>query len=131
MFPELLDLEVIYYFALFHDCKRLNEDTDIEHGRRSAGYFMDMLHTGADIRLSDKALAFDIAKACYIHSTAEFASSPNIAMCLDADRLDLYRVLIYPDIARLHFQYAYSYDFIEHCTQRSASPSPVSIYHLL
>jgi uncharacterized protein len=88
------DRLVVFLFALFHDAKRENEDDDPGHGRRGA-QLAGELH-GRHFLLPPER--FDLLiDACVDHSDLRFSDDPTIAVCLDADRLNLWRVGITPD----------------------------------
>ena len=90
-------LEVVALYALFHDSMRQNEGSDPDHGRR--GYKLwERFHrtTGIGEFLSNEQseMLFD---ACVEHSNGYTSMEPTIAVCWDADRLDLHRKGIWPD----------------------------------
>jgi len=91
------DLEVVGLFALFHDSMRVNDHDDPDHGIR--GYRLwerfHQLH-GREGFLSQhqRDLLHD---ACAEHNGGYRSTDPTIAVCWDADRLDLHRVGIWPD----------------------------------
>ena len=92
--------KVIEAFALFHDSKRLNEYEDPEHGKRGADNAEKYWRQGAlDLDAAEFKL---VHSACWGH-TCEDIEDPCITIltCWDADRLDLGRVGIEPDPARL------------------------------
>jgi uncharacterized protein len=86
-----VDDEVVRLFALFHDACRVNEFTDPGHGRRGAKLVESW--KGSLIHLSDARLAV-LAKACNGHTDGNVSHEPTIAVCWDADRLDLGRVSV-------------------------------------
>jgi uncharacterized protein len=88
------DVSVIRLFAIFHDCRRENDLTDIGHGARGAEFattFRHMLHT-----LTDESFE-RLHVACALHTDDLRHSDPTIGTCWDADRLDLTRVGVLPD----------------------------------
>lgn len=91
------DLEVIGLYALFHDSMRLNDGSDPDHGLRGFKLWerLHQLH-GREGFLDhrQKELFFE---ACTEHSNGFRSIDPTIAMCWDADRLDLHRKGIWPD----------------------------------
>jgi len=94
------NLEVIALFALFHDSMRQNEGRDPGHGLR--GYklwerFCQRLDLERFLSRRQGELLFE---ACTEHSDGHTSTDPTIAVCWDADRLDLHRKGIWPD-ARL------------------------------
>jgi uncharacterized protein len=85
--------KVISYFAHLHDAMRINESTDLPHGARAAAFAAEYRE---DIDLDDRgfeALSF----ACVGHSFQWKPPSITVAICWDADRLDLIRLGIHPD----------------------------------
>jgi len=87
------DTTVVRLFAVFHDSRRENENTDPEHGLRGAALATQFRGTYFD--LEDDA--FDkLVHACTWHTEEPSHSDPTIGTCFDADRLDLGRVGIIP-----------------------------------
>lgn len=93
------DEEIIRLFALFHDSCREDEGRDPQHGPRGAKLALAFRQAG-HFHLDDTRMAL-LATACEIHNGGPPQSEPTLAVCLDADRLDLGRVGITPDPARL------------------------------
>ncbi len=84
------DQEVVHMFALFHDSRRENEDTDPDHGFRGAELARSMRGTHL-MHLNDAQ--FELLRcACVHHTDGEISTDPTIGCCWDADRLDLGRV---------------------------------------
>ena len=94
------DISVIALYALFHDSMRLTEGTDPGHGLR--GYKLwervSQLHDFRQFLTEEQNELF--FEACAEHSEGLRSTNPTIAVCWDADRLDLHRKGIWPD-ARL------------------------------
>lgn len=93
-----VDLQVVALYALFHDSMRMNDGKDQGHGLR--GYHMwDRFHQlhGRNEFLShrQRELFFE---ACAEHDQGLRSTNPTIAVCWDADRLDLPRKGIWPDV---------------------------------
>ena len=86
------DIEVISYFAHFHDCMRENENRDPKHGLRGA-LFAEK--NRSLINLTDLQFK-QMTDACKAHTGGRKMSCTTIATCWDADRLDLGRVGIAP-----------------------------------
>lgn len=93
------DSEVIRLFAVFHDSCRENEYGDPEHGPRGAQLALTLRKAG-HFQLDDAQMAL-LVTACQIHNGGPPQIEPTLAVCLDADRLDLGRVGITPDPAFL------------------------------
>ena len=90
--------DVVRLFALFHDCGRLNDGWDPEHGARGADFAATC--RGKSFELSDDD--FEILQyACIWHTEGVRHDNATIATCWDADRLDLGRVGIVPDPQRM------------------------------
>lgn len=81
------DPDVIALFAIFHDCCRHNEGTDIFHGPRAAKWVADM----EDLGLS-RSQKLDLIKALAGHTNSLHTPNLTVATCWDADRLDIGRV---------------------------------------
>lgn len=81
-------------FALVHDSQRWDEGPDLNHGRRAAEFIAS---TRDDLFgfLSDDQVRM-LAKACDVHSDGTVEREPVLQACLDADRLDLWRIDIEP-----------------------------------
>ena len=90
---------VIGLFAYFHDCCRENGGWDVEHGPRAAA-FIDTVRNTLLVDVSDEEIHL-LKEACRLHTTADRTGNPTIDACFDADRLDLGRVGITPDPARM------------------------------
>ena len=89
------DMEVVRFFALFHDTMRESEWRDPEHGKRGADLALDL---GVNHMLTRKQWAA-LQRACIHHDAGMTSDDPTIGVCWDADRLDLPRVGILPDPA--------------------------------
>lgn len=92
------DVEVVVFFALFHDSKRLNEHNDSQHGARG-GAFAEYLH-GDLFELRDSQLRL-LVRACEGHTHERTHPDVTIQTCWDSDRLDLGRIGITPHASRL------------------------------
>jgi len=82
------DVEVISYFAHFHDCMRENEGRDPKHGLRGA-LFAEKHRSLVD--LTDTQFR-QMTDACKAHTGGKKTRCTTVATCWDADRLDLGRV---------------------------------------
>lgn len=85
---------VVELFALLHDCQRMDDEADPDHGRRAAEFAMTL--QGTHFRLADDQLE-TLHVAIAQHSDGLLHADPTIQTCWDADRLDLGRVGIQPD----------------------------------
>jgi uncharacterized protein len=93
------DEEIVRLFALFHDSCRHDEYADPEHGSRGAQLAIEFRQAG-HFQLEDPRMEL-LVTACRIHNGGMPQSEPTLAVCLDADRLDLGRVGITPDLRLL------------------------------
>lgn len=89
------DEEIVRLFAVFHDSCRENEYRDPQHGPRGAQLAIKFRQAG-HFQLDDLRMDL-LVTACQIHNGGPPQSDPTLAVCLDADRLDLGRVGITPD----------------------------------
>ena len=87
------NLAVVELFAVLHDSKRTNEGIDDGHGQRGADFAR--LLRGLYFDLADEELEL-LALACTDHTNGRTEADITVQTCWDADRLDLYRVGIYP-----------------------------------
>lgn len=94
-----LDGKLISHFALFHDCRRRREFSDEDHGRRGADYIDQISDELADLSPAELVL---LKQACADHTSQRTTEIPLLAVCWDADRLDLGRVGTRPDIHYLN-----------------------------
>lgn len=92
------NVAVVTLFALFHDCRRVNEDWDDDHGLRGAHCAQSL--RGTLIHLSDAEFRL-LYEACRLHTDGHVRADVTIQTCWDADRLDLGRVGITPSPDRL------------------------------
>lgn len=110
------DVVVVELFAFIHDIKRENDGHDPRHGARAADFARTL--RGTHIHLDDAA--FDrLAYACAHHTEGPCEADVTIRTCWDADRLDLGRVNIRPDPARLCTPAARAADVIAWAYHRS------------
>ena len=110
------NLNVVELFAIMHDCKRDNEDFDLEHGRRAAEYVHAIHDKLLDIDEKEKDL---LIEACKYHSDGLTEADITVQTCWDSDRLDLGRVGIKPSQDRLCTEVARRSEVIEVAYRRS------------
>ena len=89
------DTEIVTCFAYLHDCMRMNEGHDPEHGKRGAEYARKLRWSIIDLTGEQFEV---LSYACEWHTKGRYKDTDNItvATCWDADRLDLGRVGIVP-----------------------------------
>jgi len=92
-----VNLKVVQLFSVFHDSCRMNENQDVNHGKRGAELAKQLRKY---CPLNDAEFSL-LTIACELHTIALNYENITIQACFDADRLDLGRVGIYPDQERL------------------------------
>ena len=92
--PEA-DRGVVLYFAMLHDAMRETDGLDPDHGARAAE-LARRLHESGDLELDEDQLA-KLEEALVYHDQGRTSAQHTIGVCWDADRLNLYRVLVSPD----------------------------------
>ena len=85
---------VVELFAVFHDARRLNEHSDLDHGRRGAELAVQLRGSSCEHSDGDVAL---LHEACSLHTDGLTDGDTTVQTCWDADRLDLGRVGITPE----------------------------------
>ncbi len=92
------DRKIVRLFAVLHDSQRLNDYSDHNHGELAAQY-------AGSIR--EKLFHIDeywfgvLSHALKYHADGYTSFDPTIGACWDADRLDLTRLGIVPDLSLL------------------------------
>lgn len=81
--------KVCHAFGLLHDCCRMDDCNDSEHGHRSS----ELVENSPIVRgiLNSEEIQ-QISEACYRHNSGRIHSDQTVGTCLDADRLTLGRV---------------------------------------
>jgi uncharacterized protein len=113
--PPLL----VFLFALFHDCRRENEDRDPEHGARGAALAREL--NDSLLGLSEQGLGL-LEEACRDHTRGRVARDPAVGACWDADRLCLGRLGIEPDPRRVSIRAASEPGMVELAAALSEAP---------
>ena len=90
----LHNLLVVKLFAAFHDCCRMDEYEDPEHGPRAAEFVIELAFKGI-IKISAVELGL-LVEAIRYHSEGRTKADITVQTCWDADRLDLGRVGVTP-----------------------------------
>jgi uncharacterized protein len=88
------DLEVVGLYALFHDSMRVNDGLDSGRGYNLWERINQRLDLGRFLSQRQNEQLFE---ACAEHSNGLRSMDPTIAVCWDADRLDLHRKGVWPD----------------------------------
>ena len=91
------DLEVIALYSLFHDSMRLNDGADLGHGLRGFKLWERINQRLELDQFLSQRQNEQFFEACAEHSDGQRSTDPTIAVCWDADRLDLHRMGIWPD----------------------------------
>jgi uncharacterized protein len=108
--------DVIQLFAVLHDARRWNEDADPDHGRRGAALAEKLRGSLFHLPNGDFELLHD---ACSYHTEALTHPDVTVQTCFDADRLDLPRVGIEPDLKYLSTEAARDPVIIDWASGRS------------
>ncbi len=87
-------IEVVQLFAVLHDCRRVNEHHDPQHGPRAAELARAL--RGEVFEIDDEHFRL-LHRACAGHTRERTHPDRTIQTCWDADRLDLGRVGMLPD----------------------------------
>ena len=83
------DARVVLLFALLHDCMRIHDGGDPAHGVRAAQFVRRL--NGNILNLADPQFNL-LYKACKLHNAGRVSDNPTVAICWDADRLNLWRI---------------------------------------
>lgn len=97
-----VDRKVILYFAFSHDMMRETENHCEVHGSNAAKRLRELREEYLT-ELNDEQFKL-VLRACAGHTVGLHDSNPTIGVCWDADRLDLFRVGIYPDAKYLNHE---------------------------
>ena len=89
-YDSRVDLTVVFLFAVLHDTCRENENYDPGHGPRAALKASELAGTAFYLSGEQQDV---LETALGVHTESErYESQPTIAACLDADRLDFWRL---------------------------------------
>ena len=109
-------LDVVEYFAVFHDAGRQGDGRDQFHGRRGADIARKMRGSLFDL----DAAGFELlVQACSEHTDGKIEGDVTVQTCWDADRLDLGRAGHFPDHMKLCTPAARDTQMIEWAYDRS------------
>ena len=111
-----VSIKVIELFALIHDSRRWNNLRDTNHGLRAAD-FCNALN--GKWFVADETEMRLLRIACRYHSDGKLHPNLTVQTCWDADRLDLGRIDIEPDINLLGSFIASKPDLIRSAVERS------------
>lgn len=103
------DLQVVQAFAWVHDARRFTDGSDPGHGKRGAIFARQI--NDRFLHLTQDQLNI-LSIACKSHSGGDTTEDPTVGTCWDADRLDLARLSIEPDVGMLSTAAARDEEFI-------------------
>ena len=112
------NIQVVELFAVFHDSRRINDHVDRGYGWRCGELAQTLRNSHFDLSDNDFDLLF---MACAKHTNGLTEGDITLQVCWDADRLDLYRVGIYPDQRSLCTKTAKEEQVIRWAVERSIS----------
>jgi len=115
------DPRIVELFAFLHDSQRHHDGGDRGHGPRAASFAAGL--NGRFFHLAEPDLEL-LAFACEQHTFGARDAHPTVQTCWDADRLDLGRVGIRPDPARLCTEAARDPALLEEAYARSLRGAP-------
>ena len=110
------NIRVVELFSVFHDSQRFNEGLDDGHGRRGAELAREL--RGVEYELPDAEFAL-LIHACELHTEGRLDGDITVQTCWDADRLDLGRVGIVPQVEKLCTNGAKDLGFLRWAIERS------------
>ena len=111
-----VNARVVELFAIFHDAARINEGTDLGHGCR--GGELARALRGKHFEATDQEFE-QLYEACLYHTDGRTDAEITVQACWDADRLDLGRVGLVPDLRFLCTSVAKDSDVIAWALQRA------------
>lgn len=91
-----VDPLVVELFSYLHDCKRIDDHGDYEHGERAAEYVNDLWRNLGDLDFLTQRQFNNLWYACREHNKGVVSTDPTIGACFDADRIELIRCGITP-----------------------------------
>ena len=94
LYQDGADMNVIMAFAYLHDSERIDNEEDVNHGKR-ASKLIDAIRYSQLKELSDEQIE-KLKRACELHTIEHRTGDITIDICFDADRMDLLRVGIVP-----------------------------------
>lgn len=109
------DKQVVECFAYLHDCCRLTDGADRQHGERAAEFAESVREF---LCLDDCGFAL-LQIACRDHEKGKTSSNQTIGACWDSDRLDLGRVGIRTNTKFLSIEAAKKKSVLDWAQKRS------------
>lgn len=113
-----MDPTVPCLFSYLHDSCRFNDSFDRDHGKRAVDWVTSLWHDKR-LPLVSPVQMVQLLMAMEYHSDGETEAAPVIQICWDADRLDLGRTGVRPDVRYLCTEIAKTPNVIELAWQRS------------
>ncbi len=107
---------IVELFAVFHDAGRINDGYDPDHGARGAE--LARILRGSFFELPDQEFSL-LCEACRLHAQGTVEADITVQSCWDADRLDLFRVNIRPDVHYLCTPAAKDPKLLSWCNRRA------------
>lgn len=89
-----IDPLVVELFSYLHDCKRVDDHGDYEHGERAAEYVTNLREAG-ELNFLTQTQYTTLWTACHEHNKGILGIG-TIGACFDADRIELIRCGITP-----------------------------------
>lgn len=90
-----VDPLVVELFSYLHDCKRVDDHGDYEHGERAAEYVLSIRESG-ELDFLTTSQFTQLWTACHEHNKGVIGNNITIGACYDADRIELIRCEIVP-----------------------------------
>ena len=110
------DTLVVELFSVFHDSRRVNENTDVGHGLRGAELMRQLRDSFFNVTNDQFRLLYD---ACALHTDGLTEGEVTVQTCWDSDRLDLMRVGITPETQYLCTDAAKEPEMIDWACERA------------
>jgi len=107
-----IDLNVLFYFSVFHDFFRLNDYTDVEHGKRAKEVMEKQILYLDESQRAKLLFALenhDLEPKRFNNVMSFLRNDKTVRLCIDSDRLDLGRVGVQPSAEYLLTEEAKEY----------------------
>lgn len=92
-------------FAIFHDCRRVSEFRDPRHGESAWAFLRRQEFMGFVRRKLGERLYVRLGIAIAEHNHGKISETPFVGACWDADRMDLPRVGIIPNLSLMSTEF--------------------------